>query len=54
MEGFGDWEFVELLGVALTGEVRAVHNAFEKSWDPNNDRLLEARCNRRAEEVQVI
>ena len=33
MEGFGVWEFVEMLGVALTGEAREVHNAFLKSWD---------------------
>ena len=31
MEGFEEWEFVEMLGVALTGEAREVHNAFLKS-----------------------
>ena len=54
MEGFGEWEFVELLGMALTGEARVIHNAFLKSLDPHNERLPKARRNRRAEEVRVI
>ena len=31
MEGFGEWELVEMLGVALIGEAKEVHNAFLKS-----------------------
>ena len=54
MEGFGEWEFVEMLGVALIGEARDVHNTFLKSWDSNNERLPEARRNRRTEERRVI
>lgn len=45
---------MELLGVALNGEAGVIHNAFLKSWDPNNERLLEVRRNRRAEEIRVI
>lgn len=43
MEGFGEWEFVKMLGVALIGEAGEVHNAFLKNRDPNNERHLEAR-----------
>lgn len=31
MEGFGEWEFVEVLGVGLTSEARVIYNAFFKS-----------------------
>ena len=43
-----------MLGVALIGEAREVHNAFLKDGDPTKDRHPEARRNRRAEERRVV
>ena len=33
MIGFGQWEFITLLGSRLTGEARTVHAFFMEMWD---------------------
>ena len=37
LEGFGQWEFLTLLGATLTREARDVHNSFIEGWDFEND-----------------
>ena len=34
LDGFGQWEFLQLLGRVLSGEARDVHLAFMEEWDP--------------------
>ena len=46
IEGFGQWEFLSLLGVTLGGEAREVHNSFLDEWsfeDRHNPNYWRAR-----------
>ena len=46
LDGFGEWEFLNLLGNVLAGEARDVHTAFMEEWDfqsvtnPNREEAL--------------
>ena len=54
IEGFGQWEFLGLLGVTLGGEAREVHNSFMDEWsfeDRNNSNYRRAK---RAERCRVL
>ena len=45
MDGFGQWEFLGLLGVTLQGEAQDVHTACTEHWDLD---LTYGEANRRA------
>ena len=54
IEGFGEWEFMMLLGTTLTGEAREVHNAYMDDHSFTNRSNPHYRRARRAERIRVL
>ena len=51
MEGFGQWEFLNLLGVSVSGGAEDVHLTFMEKWDFEND-YTKYRIDAKAAEVR--
>ena len=54
IEGFGQFDFLKLLGTRLTGEAREVHNAHRDEWKPGDRSNPNFRRARRAERKRAI
>ena len=54
LEGFGQWEYVKLLGTRLKGEAREVHNSYVDEWTPGDRTNPNFRRARRAERKRAL
>ena len=54
LKGFGQWDFVKLLGTRLTREAREVHNAYVDEWTHRDRTNPNYRRARRAERKRAL